>query len=399
MKHFYLIMLALGLSASAASAETHNYVREINSENGFETYLYSYTETGKLAEGVHMTAEQPEFNSRYTFEYDAAGRPVAQHYYQNLQNTENPEEYVAVSQIAYVYDAAGCLTERTVYSLYNGEPTEPELGSVYRLTYTAAGVLDKVEVFPAHSPETASQTTYYTYDAKGRITAKDSYMALYGPTQLATRTTYSYNAKTDRLEQEILYTYYPGENRLGIDLYVDYVFNDDGSMKSIDEYNNTRLMLLQQHLYLYDDNKTIENPVYPLDIEEELLGVQVSVYELTAKPMTGYELRNFNEYSGLVELYDTCYYTWLDQPSTPKVPGGIADINADSDNALRVKVEGNRLLFAGAEAGAAAQIVNAAGAVVRTSKASVAIDLTGLAAGVYVVTSGGRSAKFAISAY
>lgn len=389
MKQLYIALFSLALPALAAQAadEVH-YLREIRASKGTETFLYDYDDAGRLAGQVHINAEDPAFSTRYEYSYNDAGQQVLEVMCQNLKQTEDPGEYVLVGRIEYTFDAEGRVSERTVY---NDLGSGLELTSVFHYEYGAGGRLDRISIVPAGTEEVA-QVFDFDYDAQGREIARS--VSLHS--SLLSKVTYSYDDATGKVKQQINYTYYPAENRLGVDLYVDYLYDSLGRLSSIDQYDTMRQMLLRQLKYTYDDEApfTMAQAVFPANYEIEMFGSEVPYFTLTTEPMTGYEEGAYNEFSGQCELNDIYTFTYRTYPSDePEPPVGIEAIDADS--AVEVAISGGRIIIEGAEASQSVSLTNAAGRTVYAGPYGSGIAAGHLAPGVYILTTEAGSVKIA----
>ena len=393
MKQLYSLMLAMALPALPGAAAQVQFLREIVPVKQTETFSYTYDNDLRVIEAIHTYQETPDVNTRTTYQYDAQGHLTEQLLYQNLLLTDDPADYVNVSRYTFGYDSESRVAERMVY-IYAGEGQELMLGSKYAYQYNDNGTLNLVLVYPPHNLETPSQRTEYTYDTKGLLSQTETFSDTGGSMMLLTRTTYSYS-QSGRLDQQIMYSYVFSENRLGIDSYVDYLYNEDGSLKSVDQYNNTRLMLLQQKVYLYDEafDTPISDVVFPLTFEDEVHGVQVSPWVLTAVPPVGYELRGFNEYSGLCELDDVFDYEYSPESGSGSDPNGIAQVTAATG--LSARLSGGRVVVEGLAPEAIVTLVDAQGRCVYAGAYGSGVEASSLPAGVYIVATEAGAAKIA----
>ena len=390
MKQLYIALFSLALPALAAEAADENhYLHEIRPTKGTKTFLYTYDDAGRLAGQVHINAEDPSFSTRSEFVYDDAGRQVAELTYQNLNQVEDPAEYPMVARIDYTFDAQSRVATRSVY---NDLGSGLELTAVFNYEYSGER-LNRILIVPAGMDEVA-QVFDFAYDAQGRMISRD--VSLYST--LLSKTAYSYDDATGKVKQQINYTYYPSENRLGVDLYVDYLYDALGRLSSIDQYDTMRQMLLRQLKYTYDAEApfTMAQAVFPANYELEVYGSEVPYFTLTTEPMTGYEEGAYNEFSGLCELNDIYTFTYLtypgDEPVVPEPPDGIEAIDADSAG---VRISGGRIIIDGAGASQSVTLTNAAGRTVYAGAYGSGIAASHLAPGVYILTTASGSVKIA----
>ncbi len=386
MKQLYIALFSLALPALAVqAADDIHYLREIRASKGTETFLYTYDDAGRLAGQAHIRTEDAEFSTRNEYLYNEAGQQVSELTYQNLNRSEDPEQYVMVGRIDYVFDDENRVTERYVYNKFD-QGEELSLSSVFYYNYDGAR-LGSISVVPGGTDEVA-QTFDYEYDAQGRLISCS--VSLHS--SLLSKTTYTYDSANGKVKQQINYTYYAAENRLGIDLYVDYEYDDQTRLSSIDQYNNTRMMLLRQLKYIYDEKTpfTMAQAVFPANYELEMFGSEVPYFTLTNEPMVGYEERGFNEFSGLCELADVYNFTYLTYPGEePEEPDSIKAI----ETAAGVAFRGGRIIIDGADAALRVTLTNTAGRTVYAGAYGSGIAASHLAPGVYVLTTPSGSVK------
>ncbi len=395
MKLLYTALVAVALPALAAQADdaTHHYLREINASQGTESWLYTYNESGQLTRQVHTTTAEPNTNTRTDYVYNEKGLNTLVTTYQNLEMSENPDDYILVIRMEYDFNDRNQISSYSVYN-YAGPGADLALSSVYNYEYASDGKLTRISIVP-DGFDHPTQVFDFTYDTAGRVSARD--MTHNGT--LMSKNVYTYNEADGpakgKIKQQINYTHYPQENRLGVDLYVDYVYDQEGHLTSIDEYNNTRLMLLKQFVYLYDAEKTpftMDEAVYPANYDDEMFGAEIPYYTLTNAPMYAYEERAFNEFSGLCELVDVFNFTYLTYPDLE--PVAIETVSAGRP--VGVTVNGGRIYLDSAAATEYVNLTDASGRIVYSGAYGAGIDASRLAKGVYVVATPRGAAKIAL---
>lgn len=334
MKHLYISLAALLTSVFGGAQAADLYLLTSISSEKSTNQTFKYDDEHRVSEAVLINKEDPSLSTRRVFAYDADGRVSVETTYQDLQVTGDPEQFQLVGQIKFVYNADGTVDKREVYGSYMSPGSEPVLESTYNYVY-ADNELSEVRVtVPIEGSEPKQiQRSTYQYDEEGRVVRKENYQSAIGSESLLTVTTYVYGGIDGRISRQTDYSYDFSSNRLSISVSTDYLYYEDGAIKSIDEYNSDRTMLVQQKVYGYNEGFEMSEAVYPVNYDDSFYGAQTPAYEITSMPISSYELRAFNEFSGKTELADIFVYDYtqieVDDPDEPNDPSAIKSIIAD----------------------------------------------------------------------
>lgn len=227
MKRLFLLLVA-GLLASAATMQVGAQAPQRKGWDGFPLYgnvkkvcatgwgetVYTFNERGDV-DAIQQTANEEDgqsFPSRY-FTYDAQGRIT------------NEEEicYYYMNDIKYIYNDAGQLIEKRVYS-----KLENALSDIYTYKYDAKGNVIQCKCAGADGSVWDSYTYTYKLDDNNRVIEKVTYNT---DGSVGSKETYKYDANGNLLES----AEYDGGNRVLRKLI--YRYDAEGKPIKVVEYD------------------------------------------------------------------------------------------------------------------------------------------------------------------
>lgn len=385
MKQFFTLALALLAGATAAvSAEPAYRLKSVTDYGYAMNYVYEWNELNQLEK---MSTEFNNTPMYYLYYYDEAGNNVKTDMYSDMIGLG---EYKHRQTYNYEYNDKNQLVLRTALS-YVSFQDEPLKTLPMKWFYNDLGNVVQCVTYRDQECTDVGQQVDFVYDPETNLLVQESDLTydLEAKELLPTyKYTYSYD-ENGRLVDIARGSYNASGTFSGIERHTGYVYDEDGDL--IESFTSTANINSKQSqlVYTYDKDIAADQIIYPLLVEDDL------VLKTGRLSMIEHMVLGINEYSradngDMVLLYEWTY-------EYDDITGGDA-IETITDNAsanLAVSINGGMMTFGGVDV-KSAKVYTVDGRLVLSAPALIggALPVSGLADGVYVVSTPAGSAKF-----
>ena len=353
-----------------------------------DTYTYTYDEQGRLSSVLYVG----DSRIRYDYEYNDKGQCVKETW--NL-DYEFRGKYYVTSVSEYEYDDAGRLAISKEYRNTNiiNPMSRPELNGIWYNTYDDKGLLTDRGFYVGESKDVPYQLYTYQYNDKGLLEQDDMTSYNYS-NEIAGhyRTVYTYDDKgriSEKAYQEAtaddLATFKPCK-------YTFYLYDAEGNIQERFSTGASKNIENKEErlIYTVDESVPADRVIYP--VVKSIGGVyEEEHYGMLVNQLVGMDEWRVDN-AGVLQLMHAWEYDY-DEVSGPV---GINTVSAAAVMALRgAEVCGDELCLIGVEKVANLVITDLNGRIVKNIfGAGNRVNISDLAAGVYLVATEAGAAKF-----
>ena len=377
MRKIYLIIAfaALALKVSAFTKLLVGY----QSTDNIETCQYVWDTDNVLTEMRYHDARTPDMDYIVTITYDELGREIRNDMYQDMNEsgTDDYDDFIPVAYVDLSYDNQGRVCERVNYNNWEASYGRVvwTLGGVITYEYDAQGRKSSEKIYFALDKKDLFMDTRFSYDDAGRLVSREDWLYTYGgESRLNARLTYLYSdGKLMRIQEE---AYNMETNEMETEGYTRYRWTSAGSLAAI-EYQSATTKIQEAKYFQYPPNPLPASDIkfpYEFDnpVENEIYGYMTEAPEL-------YELHRADMNSGVVDMVASYIYEYRDADT-----GGLAPTWLDAATPVFSR-DGETLRIQGLTPDAKITIMTADGKTVTQCRYGTSVDLSSLAAGLYLV--------------
>lgn len=383
MKKFFTLALALLAGVSATVQAEPKYRLKAVVDYGYAmSYDYEWNEQNQLVKQSTEFNNQPMY---YVYYYDEAGHNDKTEMYRDTNGTG---DFVLKQEYEYVWNDKGQLVKRNALS-YVSFSDEPLRTMPMVWIYNDKGLMVQCLTYIDQECTTIGQKAEFVYDENDLLTQESAL---------------TYDMEAKELKPSYLYTYsYDEAGRLvdiargsysatgaysGVERHTGYIYDEDGDL--IETFISTANIESKQSQskYIYDKAIPADEVVFPWLVEDDF------VLKNGRLGMSNHMVVEIDDYSradngDMILLYEWTYdYEEIDN-------SGIETVADNAAAELAVSINGGMMTFGGADV-KSAKVYTVDGRLVMSAPALLggALPVSGLADGVYVVSTPVGSAKF-----
>lgn len=389
-----VLVLSIGLIAAmlpaAAQAQDdakvyHRLIRQFEPE--FEQSIdFEYNDRNLVTEINHLSSED---QVRLVYTYDEAGRCLTEVMSENINWGG---KYYDTNKLIYTYDEQGRMKTRTFY--YRQDATNPVsefvLTAVTDYFYNDKGLLEEEKVYWDEARNTNCSFTAYTYNDKDQLVTTDVTLFGIGNRVLSSdclkRT---YNDLGQLTEIEKWESDAEKNNILVVRGYDLYTYDELGNMTSMTSVGASKSMDKKESEYicLYDETVPASDCIYPLSTPE-------TVYFRENLETAKSQAVNIEDWARTHSDDFIMAFDWEYQYEN--IESGIETVGtAPAPALMAARVNGNELRLYGVGSVDNLRIYDLNGRCVMSApRAGSSVNVSGLAAGTYLLSTSAGVAKF-----
>ncbi len=388
-KTFTPLLLAAIAFGMNAQAEPLHYLDLVETTSGFDRYIYRYTNFNKVSEIQHIDYDNMESSTFRQFTYNDKEQLIEESIAQDYYETEFLDQYIPVSRVEYEWNDKGQMVKRSSWNktTITGDFEET---AILTFIYDEDGKLGKVETSFAATGNTVQRDDYF-YDADGRLMKREVWNMLYGNTYLGNTIQYTYNAVGD-ISNITGYDYDAATGSLRPNSITDYIYNSSGDLEKIQEWSDTRGMLLSEKIYTYTTDFSLEDTIFPRNFEDEYWTADGSEFNLVKHPITSRSEYFINDTTGTLEFTDKYEYTYTTELKPGQV--GIEAITMPGASVAFKSLRNGLLQLDGISDFDNVSIVDMEGRPMMNRTYNCGINVSELAPGAYFAITTGGVVKF-----
>lgn len=390
---FALMAALTPLVTGAQEAASYQRLDRVYEPEYGEYYRFVYDDNTGLLQQVD---EYFDMRVRTGYTYNDKNQCTRQTLYQEIPVSSN--NLYATSYYEFAYDEQGRMATSSLYG--NFKPTDPasefELQVIEYFTYDSQGRLSDSETYWGSDKSTPYSKTERVYNTAGLLSTITENQYDFGSGALASimRTTYTYDEAGKPLTT---CTEKTPENSTDItpvvSAWTNYVYSADGNLE--ERYTTGRVnspdAKVTRMVFAVDENVPASEVIYP-ELPQPYR--ESELYPLFVNQIITADEYYPDDDSGLAG--PAPFYAWEYEYSTVGNHVGIAAADAVAGKRLSgATVDGDVLRLHGILQAGSVRIVDLNGREVLSAPAVAnRVDVSGLAKGVYVVTTAAGSAKF-----